>query len=75
MRKRKPRGVGSMKVSVIPWHVFFEACEREKSGTLGQWLQRWVFADDGVRVSPEQSVQKGYDQQNAHTGRKLRPWT
>jgi hypothetical protein len=67
-----------MKVSVIPWHVFFQACEREKSGAFDQWLQQWAFADEGVRASPEQSVQKGkgYYQRNFRTGEKTKTeWT
>lgn len=42
-----------MKVSIIPWHVFLEACKEEKKARLEGWLRRWVFADDGVRPSVE----------------------
>lgn len=40
-----------MKVSVLPWHVFWEACERQTPATPNGWLRRWVFTDDGVGIS------------------------
>lgn len=37
-----------MKVSVMPWHVFWDAFEKQDSPPLDRWVQRWVFTDDGV---------------------------
>ncbi|MFQ5683652.1 MAG: hypothetical protein ACE5HC_10325 [Candidatus Binatia bacterium] len=45
-----------MKVSLIPWHVFLEACEEENADVLEGWVKRWLFADDGVRVSVEPAL-------------------
>jgi hypothetical protein len=40
-----------MKISVIAWHLFWEAVRNQRVGNLDQWLRRWVFDDDGVRLS------------------------
>ncbi|MCH8055454.1 MAG: hypothetical protein IH857_04780 [Deltaproteobacteria bacterium] len=37
-----------MKVSVMPWHVFWDAFEKQDPPPLDGWVQRWVFADDGI---------------------------
>ena len=40
-----------MKVSLIIWPFFWDAfCKQDLAG-LDKWLGRWVFADDGVRLS------------------------
>jgi hypothetical protein len=40
-----------MKISVIPWHVFFEALKKQQPSTLEAWLRRWLFANEGVILS------------------------
>lgn len=53
VEETKAKEVRDMKVSIIPWHVFLQACEEPKRVMLDGWLRRWVFADDGVRPSVE----------------------
>ena len=40
-----------MKVSLIAWRLFWEAFDKQESDGLDGWLARWVFANDGVRLS------------------------
>lgn len=37
-----------MKVSVVPWHVFWQACDNQEPAPAERWLQRWAFGDRGV---------------------------
>ena len=39
---------GTMKKSLIPWHVFREALEGQGREVLEQWLDHWGFTNDGV---------------------------
>jgi len=41
----------TMNVSTIGWQIFRQALDRQDSTGLDKWLARWVFADDGVRLS------------------------
>jgi len=41
----------TMNVAVISWHLFWEASDKQDLAGLDKWLGRWVFADDGVRLS------------------------
>ena len=40
-----------MNISVIPWHIFFEALKKQQPSTLETWLRRWLFANEGVLMS------------------------
>jgi len=40
-----------MKVSLISWSLFWAAFGKQGLAGLDKWLGRWVFADDGVRLS------------------------
>ena len=40
-----------MKVSLIAWRLFWPAFNKQDLAGLDKWLGRWVFADDGVRLS------------------------
>ena len=37
-----------MDISVIPWHVFLDALQKQQPTTLELWLGRWWFTNDGV---------------------------
>src|SRR5258706_13601869 len=41
----------AMNVSTISWHLFLRALDKQDPAGLDKWLGRWVFADDGVRLS------------------------
>jgi hypothetical protein len=43
-----------MNVSTIAWQIFRQALDKQDSAGLDKWLARWVFADDGVRLSMKQ---------------------
>lgn len=40
-----------MNISVIPWHIFFDALKKQQASTLEVWLRRWLFANEGVIIS------------------------
>jgi len=40
-----------MKVSIIAWRFFWDAVDKQDPPVLDRWLERWVFADDGVALS------------------------
>jgi hypothetical protein len=40
-----------MKIAEIDWPLFWHALGQQDSIDRSWWLQRWVFADDGVRLS------------------------
>jgi len=40
-----------MKISLIIWSLFWAAFYKQDLAGLDKWLGRWVFADDGVRLS------------------------
>ena len=40
-----------MKVSLIAWRLFWEAFDKQDLAGLDEWLGRWIFTDDGVRLS------------------------
>jgi len=48
-----------MNVSIISWHLFWEASGKQDLAGLDKWLGRWVFADDGVRLSMRPTTQDG----------------
>ena len=48
-----------MNASVIDWHTFRRALGKQDSAGLDKWLARWVFADDGVRLSMRPAPQDG----------------
>ena len=50
-----------MKVSVMPWHVFWDAFEKQGPPPLDRWVQRWVFADDGIRAMVKSPSLEGKD--------------
>jgi len=39
-----------MKVSIIAWRLFWGGFANQDRITPDTWLERWAFADDGVRV-------------------------
>ena len=49
----------TMNVAVISWHLFWEASDKQDLAGLDKWLGRWVFADDGVRLSMRPTTQDG----------------
>jgi hypothetical protein len=49
-----------MNVSVIDWHIFRRALDKQDSAGLDKWLARWVFGDDGVRLSMRSTTQDGF---------------
>ena len=42
-----------MNDSFIRWHLFWQAVSNQEPARLDEWLARWVFADDAVRLSYE----------------------
>lgn len=40
-----------MKVAAIDWQLFWQAWREQDLSSQGDWLARWVFADDGVWLS------------------------
>ncbi len=40
-----------MKIAEIDWPLFWHALNQQDSVSRGPWLGRWVFPDDGVRLS------------------------
>jgi hypothetical protein len=40
-----------MNASTINWNIFRQALDKQDLAGLDKWLARWVFADDGVRLS------------------------
>ena len=40
-----------MKVAAIHWQLFWQAWRQQDPSSEGDWLARWVFADDGVWLS------------------------
>jgi hypothetical protein len=40
-----------MKIAQIDWPLFWPALNQQDSASRNRWLGRWVFADDGVRLS------------------------
>ena len=40
-----------MKDSSIQWHLFWQALNKLETTRPDEWLARWVFADDAVRLS------------------------
>jgi len=40
-----------MKVAAIDWQLFWQAWRQQDPSSQGDWLARWVFADDGVWLS------------------------
>ena len=43
-----------MKIAEIDWPLFWHALGQQDVVNRGLWLRRWVFADDGVRLSMQQ---------------------
>jgi len=50
-----------MKVSVMPWHVFWDALEKQDPPPPDRWVQRWLFADDGIRALVKSPSLEGKD--------------
>jgi len=48
-----------MNDSTIRWDLFWKAVDAQNSAALDQWLSRWAFADDAVRLSMRRSIQNG----------------
>ena len=40
-----------MKIAEIDWQLFWHALGQQRFTDRDRWLGRWVFADDGVRMS------------------------
>ena len=40
-----------MKIAEIDWQLFWHALGQQRFTDQDRWLGRWVFADDGVRMS------------------------
>ena len=40
-----------MKISVIPWHVFFKALKKQHPSALENWLRHWLFTNEGIIMS------------------------
>jgi hypothetical protein len=40
-----------MKIAEIDWPLFWRALAQQDAVSRSLWLRRWVFADDGVRLS------------------------
>jgi hypothetical protein len=52
--KQALKAAYNMKISVIAWHFFWDLSDKQDPAALRRWLGRWVFADDGVRISIRQ---------------------
>jgi len=48
-----------MNASTINWNIFRQALDKQDLAGLDKWLGRWVFADDGVRLSMRPTTQDG----------------
>jgi hypothetical protein len=44
-----------MPATLIPWHVFFKALQRQKSTLVQAWLRYWIFSDDGAALLPRRT--------------------
>lgn len=51
----------AMNVCIIGWDLFWEASNKQHSAGLDKWLDRWVFADDAVRLSMRPTIQGGLE--------------
>ncbi len=40
-----------MKIAEIDWRLFWHALGQQRFTDRDRWLGRWVFADDGVKMS------------------------
>jgi hypothetical protein len=40
-----------MKIAEIGWPLFWQALHQQDPAKRDFWLARWVFADDGVKLS------------------------
>jgi hypothetical protein len=40
-----------MKIAEIDWALFWQALNVLEPAAREHWLSRWVFADDGVKLS------------------------
>lgn len=40
-----------MKIAEIGWPLFWQALDQQDPAKRDFWLARWVFADDGVKLS------------------------
>src|SRR6266404_4955507 len=58
-RSSLPAEVSEMKIAEIDWPLFWHAFDQQDSVSCGPWLARWVFADDGVRLSMRPEDPKG----------------
>jgi hypothetical protein len=50
----------AMRIAEIDWSMFWQALRQQQPAVKERWLRRWVFADDGVRLSlrPAQEKQR-----------------
>ena len=48
-----------MPATLIPWQVFFEALQRQKSTIVHAWLRYWIFSDDGAALIPKRGEDTG----------------
>jgi hypothetical protein len=47
-----------MKIAQIDWPLFWHALKQQDSASRNRWLGRWVFANDGVRLSMQPAPPK-----------------
>src|ERR1700741_1514298 len=46
-----------MNDALIRWHLFWQAVSNQEPARLDEWLARWVFADDAVRLSRKRNTE------------------
>jgi hypothetical protein len=45
-----------MEISMIPWHVFLDALNKQQPTTLEIWLRRWLFTNEGVILASQRTA-------------------
>jgi len=41
-----------MPTTLLPWRIFFQALQRQRSTIVQAWLRYWIFSDDGAGLIP-----------------------
>jgi hypothetical protein len=44
--------IPAMPTTLLPWRVFFQVLQRQRSTIVQAWLRYWIFSDDGAAMIP-----------------------
>ena len=66
-----------MKIAEVDWPLFWPALNQQDSASRNRWLGRWVFADEGVRLSlqPAPRETTSSNPADAYNAAERTPWT